>query len=43
MGEYLSQIPTEIQDHIRQITRSSGLPEGEDSVEMIAMGWLEKK
>jgi hypothetical protein len=43
MGEYLSQIPTEIQDHIRQITKSSGLPDNEDSVEMIAMGWLEKK
>jgi hypothetical protein len=43
MGEYLDQIPAEVQDHIRQITKSSGLGEGEESVEMIAKGWLEKK
>ena len=43
MGEYLDQIPAEVQDHIRQITKSSGLPDTEDSVEMIAQGWLEKK
>ncbi len=42
MGEYLDQIPAEIQDHIRQITKSSGLPDTEESVEMIAKGWLEK-
>ncbi len=43
MGEYLSQIPGEIQSHIRQITKTSGLPDTEDSLEMIAQGWLEKK
>ena len=43
MGEYLDKIPIEVQDHIRQITRSSGLPDTEDSVEMIAKGWLEKQ
>ena len=43
MGEYLDQIPAEVQDHIRQITKASGLPDNEDSVEMIAKGWLEKK
>jgi hypothetical protein len=43
MGEYLDQVPGEVQDHIRQITKSSGLPDSEESVEMIAKGWLEKK
>jgi len=43
MGEYMSQIPVEIQGHIRQITKSSGLPDTEDSLELIAQGWLEKK
>ena len=43
MGEYFDQIPAEVQDHIRQITKSSGLPDDEESVEMIAKGWLEKK
>jgi len=43
MGEYLDQIPVQIRDHIRQITKSSGLPDVEESIEMIARGWLEKK
>lgn len=43
MGDYFDQIPAEVQDHIRQITKSSGLPDNEESVEMIAKGWLEKK
>lgn len=43
MGEYLDQIPAEIRDHVRQITKSSGLPDVDESVEMIAKGWLEKK
>ncbi len=42
MGEYFDQIPEELQDHIREITKMSGLPEGEESVERIAQGWLEK-
>jgi hypothetical protein len=32
-----------VQDHIRQITKSSGLGDSEESVEMIAKGWLDKK
>jgi hypothetical protein len=43
MGEYLDQIPEPVQDHIRQITKTSGLGEGEDAVETIAKAWLEKK
>ena len=43
MGEYLDQIPVEIRSHIRQITKTSGLPDTDDSLEMIAQGWLEKK
>ena len=43
MGEYLDQIPEEIRGHVREITRISGLPEGEESVEKIAQAWLEKK
>ena len=42
MGEYFDQIPEELHDHIREITKMSGLPEGEESVERIAQGWLEK-
>jgi hypothetical protein len=43
VGDNLSRVPEEIQGHIRQITKSSGLPDTEDSVELIAEGWLEKK
>jgi hypothetical protein len=43
MGEYLEQVPAEIREHIRQITKTSGLPDTEESVELIAQGWLDKK
>ena len=43
MSEHLDMIPVGIQDHIRQITRTSGLPDTEDSADMIAEGWLEKR
>jgi hypothetical protein len=43
MGVYLDQIPAEIQEHVRGIAKTSGLPEGEESIELIAQGWLEKK
>ena len=43
MGEHLDLIPMEIQSHIREITHSSGLPDTEESVDLIAEGWLEKK
>jgi hypothetical protein len=43
MGEFLDQVPEEIHDHIRQITKTSGLPDTEESVEQMAKGWLDKK
>ena len=43
MGTYLNLIPVEIQDHIRGIAKTSGLPQGEESIELIAQGWVEKK
>jgi hypothetical protein len=43
MGEYIDQVPVEVQDHIRQITKTSGLPDTDDAVDLIAQGWLEKK
>lgn len=43
MSEHLEQVPVEIQSHIREITRSSGLPDTDESVDLIAEGWLEKK
>lgn len=43
MGEYLDQVPEKLHAHIREITRTSGLSESEESVETMARGWLEKE
>jgi hypothetical protein len=43
MGKHLSQVPPDVQGHLRQITKTSGLPDTEDAVDMIAQGWLEKR
>jgi Asp-tRNA(Asn)/Glu-tRNA(Gln) amidotransferase C subunit len=43
MGDNLDQVPEQVRDHIRQITKTSGLPDTEESVEEMAKGWLEKK
>jgi hypothetical protein len=43
MGEYLDQIPSTIQQHIRGLAQSVKAEEGEDAVEKVAQAWLEKK
>lgn len=43
MGEYLDQIPEDLQGHIKDITKSSGLEDNEESLEMMAKAWIEKK
>jgi hypothetical protein len=43
MGKHLNQVPPDVQGHLRQITKTSGLPDTEDAVDMIAQGWLEKR
>jgi nucleoid DNA-binding protein len=43
MGEIFNQLPENIQVHLKQITESSGLPDSEDSIELIAQNWVEKK
>jgi len=43
MGEFFDQIPDNIQDHIKDISKSSGLPDNEESTELIAKAWIDKK
>jgi hypothetical protein len=43
MGENFDRIPEKLHAHLREITRTSGLPEGEESLEKMAKGWLEKE
>ncbi|PIE04216.1 MAG: hypothetical protein CSA76_05420 [Spirochaetales bacterium] len=42
MSSAYGSLENAIQDHLRAICESSGLPEGDASLEMLAEGWLEK-
>jgi hypothetical protein len=43
MGEYFNQIPVNLQEHIQDITRTSGLEYNDESIEKMAQAWIEKK
>ena len=43
MGQFYDQIPEELKGHVKEITRTSGLPDTEESREKISEAWLEKK
>jgi len=43
MGNHLERVPPQIQDHIRRITQTSGLPLTDAAVDLVARGWLEKR
>jgi nucleoid DNA-binding protein len=42
MGEHMEKVPAAIRSHLEKITRTSGLPDGEESREIMARAWLEK-
>ncbi len=43
MGEYLEKVPENVREHIRKITATSGMPGGDDSIELVAQAWIEKR
>ena len=43
MGKYFQQLPERIQPDVEEVTKTSGLPQTEDSIERIAKAWLEKR
>jgi nucleoid DNA-binding protein len=43
MGIHFEQIPEAIQHHIQEVTKTSGLPYSDESVDLIAKAWLEKR
>jgi len=43
MSDFLNQVPVNIQPHLKEILKTSGLPDSEESLEKIAESWLEKK
>jgi hypothetical protein len=43
MGEHFEQIPTNIQEHIKDILKTSGLPDTLESLDAMSEAWLKKK
>jgi len=43
MDEYFAQVSEDVQNHLKQLVGSVNLPEGEDTLEILSKGWLEKE
>ncbi len=43
MEKVFNSLPEHIQVHLREILRSSGLPDNEESLEAISKNWMDKK
>jgi nucleoid DNA-binding protein len=43
METHFEKIPDAIKNHIREVTKTSGLPDSEESLERIARTWLKKR
>ena len=43
MGELFDQLPDIIKNQIKEITKTSGLPDTEESLEKMSRGWIEKE
>lgn len=43
MENYFANVSEDVQNHLKQLTGSVNLPEGEDTLEILAKSWLEKE
>jgi hypothetical protein len=43
MEEYFAGVSEEVQNHLKQLVGSVNLPKGQDALEILAKGWLEKE
>lgn len=43
MDAYFDQLPEYVRNHLEEVTRHSGLPEGDESRELIAEAWVRKR
>lgn len=43
MGENFSGVAEEVRPHIQSLVKTAGLPDTEESLELLAGGWLEKQ
>lgn len=41
--EQFTNLPSRIQHHLRSVTESSGLPPGDESLQLLARNWIEKR
>jgi hypothetical protein len=43
MGDNFARVNEEVQNHLKQLTGTINMPEGEDALEVLAGGWLDKE
>ncbi|MCK5672696.1 MAG: hypothetical protein KAH95_04935, partial [Spirochaetales bacterium] len=43
MDEYFAQVSEDVQNHLKQLVGTVNLPAGEDALEILSKGWLEKE
>jgi len=43
MGENFEMVAPKVQEHVRKLVASTGLPNNEETLELLAKGWLEKQ
>jgi hypothetical protein len=43
MGENFDMVAPQVQEHVKKLVASTGMPDTEESLELMAKGWLEKQ
>jgi len=43
MGEHYQAVAEQVRDHLKDLVKTAGLPDTEESLEILAQGWLEKQ
>lgn len=43
MGEYYEAVAPQVRDHLKKLVGTAGLPDNEESLELLTQGWLEKQ
>jgi len=43
MGDNYNAVASQVQDHLKNLVKTAGLPDNEESLELLAEGWLEKQ
>ena len=43
MGEYYDKVSEKVKTHLSQLVKTAGLPEDDDSIEILSKSWLDKE